>query len=123
MGIEAFRIVAYAYDAAYHCKGHAEKQFGLENGKDWVKESAIDSEGNPVHPVFSSDQDYDTVAECDDNWKEIICLVCGVYDSERKAWDECWNCGSAWVNDGDERAWNQIMAPIALDKPRLGRLF
>lgn len=98
-GIPAFRIVAYAFDAAIHCTNHTERRYGKEEGKDWVRESATDSEGNPVHPLFSSDQDGDTIASCGDNIHEIICLICGATEEYRRWGDPCWNCDSAWYTE------------------------
>ena len=117
-GIEAHRIVAYTYDAAYHCTYHAEKRHGLEPGKTWVREDALDTEGNPVHPFFSVDQDIDTVEVCDDNLDEIICLVCGMIDSERKQFDQCWNCHSDWItNTHDHPNWSHDIAYGPCTKP------
>jgi hypothetical protein len=97
--IPAFRIVAYTFDAAIHCTAHTERKFGLEPGKNWVNENAIDSEGNLVRSVFSVDQDITTVDVCDDDINEIICLVCGMTDETRQKYDHCWNCDTAWVTE------------------------
>lgn len=102
-GIKSFRIVAYTYDADIHCKEHTERKFGLQEGRNWVRENATDSEGNSVHPVFSSDQDGDTIAACGVDIKEIICLVCGEIERNRQWGDPCWNCDSAWYTvDSDD---------------------
>lgn len=47
--------IAYSYEANLHCCGCAEKRFGLEPGRPWVNEDAVDNESNPVRPVFSQD--------------------------------------------------------------------
>jgi hypothetical protein len=99
IGIEAHRIVAYTFDAAYHCVEHTEKRFGKEQGKNWVTENATDSEGDPVHPVFSVDLDVRTVETCDDEIAELICLCCGTTDKYRGIGADCWNCGEEWRTD------------------------
>jgi len=95
-GIPAFRIVAYTYEADIHCVDHAESRFGMQEGKYWVRESATDSEGNRVHPVFTSDHDGDNLATCGDDNNQIICLICGEVETNRLWGDPCWNCDSAW---------------------------
>lgn len=50
------KIIAYTYEADIHCCSCAEARFGTQDGRDWVSEDAEDGEGNPVHPVFSTDE-------------------------------------------------------------------
>jgi hypothetical protein len=108
-GIEAHRIVAYTYDAAVHCKDDTERKFGLEPGRNWVKESAIDSEGNSVHPVFTIEWEGNSVESCDD-CGTIICMTCGFTDEDRQFGDSCWNCDTAWWSEftGDDGQWPEI---------------
>lgn len=52
-------IVCYSYDAAYHCVACTRKRFAGgagERDENGVPMDAVDSEGNPVHPVFSTDE-------------------------------------------------------------------
>lgn len=78
------RIISYTYEADVHCPECARERFrggttlrhqrgGLydtgpsdENG---VGTSAIDSDGNPVHPVFSTDEHCFT--HCGDCWSAL----------------------------------------------------
>jgi hypothetical protein len=48
--------IGYTYDADVHCPGCAIKRFGKEPGRPWVREDAVDSEGNPVHPIAPWDE-------------------------------------------------------------------
>ena len=59
-------IIGYSYDADVHCVDCAVEEFGLEEGKDWVREDATDSEGNQVHPLFSTDEPDDSGWYCGD---------------------------------------------------------
>lgn len=101
-GIEAYRIVAYAFDAAIYCNYHTERRYGLQEGRKWVREDAVDSEGNSVHPVFSSDHEGSNQTYCADDINEIICLICGVTTVNREFGDPCWNCNSAWYTEDYE---------------------
>ena len=58
-------IVAYSYDAAIHCVECTMNKFN--NNPD----NAEDSEGNPIHPVFASDEGWENDC-CDDCSKLII---------------------------------------------------
>ncbi len=63
------RIIAYTYDADIHCPACAYRLFGPgresvpapgltdEHG---IPYRTLDREGNAVHPVFSTDELYDT---------------------------------------------------------------
>lgn len=55
--MKAWDIIAYAYDAALHCP-----ECTPDNLK---REDAVDSEGNPVHPIFGSDE-LNSEDTCDD---------------------------------------------------------
>lgn len=61
------RIVAYTYESNHHCIGCTRERFGPESlvqGRDNVQdldengisESQADREGNPIHPVFATDE-------------------------------------------------------------------
>lgn len=75
------RIVAYTYEAACHCPECTAKRFEVyrtralfvanrldEHGV-WIE--AIDREGNPVHPVFSTDERGDSITHCGDCGGEL----------------------------------------------------
>ena len=58
-------IIAYTYEADYHCIPCTVKRFAYfhtgnvrEEGVDWygIYTDQVDSEGNLVHPVFSTDE-------------------------------------------------------------------
>ena len=51
------KVIAYTYDADYHCEDCATKLYGSDEDG-WVPEGAEDSEGNDVHPVFDTDEWY-----------------------------------------------------------------
>ncbi len=50
------RILGYDYEADHHCVDCAEDRFPLEEQGRWIDEDAVDAEGNPVHPIFSTDE-------------------------------------------------------------------
>ena len=69
------RIIAYTYDADVHCPACTAARFGttdasFTNNKGRVDEhgipdSSVDSEGNPVHPVFDiSEHDFTNCGDC-----------------------------------------------------------
>lgn len=81
------RIIGYTYNAAVHCAicTRLDQAYGRitwggislaslcaakfdENG---VAESAIDREGNDVHPVFTTDEFPDGPEYCDDCCREV----------------------------------------------------
>jgi hypothetical protein len=93
-GIPGTRVVAYTYEADYHCTDCTDDRFGTdEHG--YPPESARDGEGNEIHPVFVTDLDVETVAMCSDCGK-VICLSCGDTDSLRPVGENCWNCRTGW---------------------------
>lgn len=66
-------VVGYTYDAATHCVDCTAKYArGLMQGDDVEILNAIenetlrDSENNPIHPIFSTDEAGDTPDHCDD---------------------------------------------------------
>lgn len=59
-GGHATDVIGYAYDADHHCPICAGMRFGVD-GKGFVY--GEDSEGNPVHPVFGSDEWWNTEEE------------------------------------------------------------
>jgi hypothetical protein len=93
-GIPGTRVVAYTYEAAYHCVDCARNCFGQdEHG--FVPESARDSEGNEIGAAFTSDLDVETVETCDTCLK-VICMCCGVVAGERASGQPCFNCSTEW---------------------------
>ncbi len=94
------RVIAYAYDADHHCKScmldyaraveYRDYEFGEYSDEDIKHDSAAcdgiidlmkaveleiirDSEGNPIHPVFSIDEWYN-IGEGD---QTLACSDCG----------------------------------------------
>lgn len=67
-------IVGYAYEAALHCVGCAEKRFGQAALRD---PDTKDNGGNPVHPLFLwntadyTNGDTGDPELCDDCFEEI----------------------------------------------------
>ena len=59
------KVMAYTYDADYHCIDCTHLRFE-GNEEDWV-----DLEGNPVHPVFDLDERFEPSEEIEQN------LFCG----------------------------------------------
>lgn len=55
------RIIGYSYDAALHCLDCTCDRFVTE-----PSELTKDSEGNPVHPIFSTDETGEGGDYCDD---------------------------------------------------------
>jgi len=85
------RIIAYTYDADYHCIDCTRKRFNHDilncyypdqlndaNGVPTIDLSLIDSEGNSVHPVFSTDewQEYDASFLADNPTQYLACGDC-----------------------------------------------
>jgi hypothetical protein len=61
------RIIGYAYTAALHCTDCACSRFGADIIADRAGEPPIlDDEGNPISPVFSTDEPGDNGDYCDD---------------------------------------------------------
>lgn len=78
------RIVAYTYEADVHCPACARKRFapaltgcGPADLTQWHEDEhglpieATDREGNPVHPVFSTDERGDSLTHCGDCGAEL----------------------------------------------------
>ena len=66
------KIIAYTYDADVHCVCCTQMRFA-EARRDWsadehnIPYEAQDSDGNNIHPVFSTDEDnYTHCGTCDD---------------------------------------------------------
>jgi len=57
--MKTYKIVGYAYDAAFHCIDCTEKRFPNP-------EKATDSNGNELHPVFAGDEPGESGDFCDD---------------------------------------------------------
>jgi hypothetical protein len=62
--MKAWEIVGYTYEAGIHCTDCAEKRFTAATLK---ADTAEDSEGNEVHPIFVSDE----------GWEDETCSDCG----------------------------------------------
>jgi hypothetical protein len=67
------KVVGYTYDAAMHCPDCTAKYaWGLMQGDDVEILNAIenetlrDSENNPIHPVFDTDESGDSPDHCND---------------------------------------------------------
>ena len=69
------RIIAYTYDADVHCPACADAAYAAgrlvrsgrqgEYDEHGLPMSLIDSEGNPVRPVFSTDEhDFTSCGDC-----------------------------------------------------------
>ena len=69
------RIIAYTYDADVHCPDCADAAYAagwlVRSGRHGEYDghglpmSLIDSEGNPVHPVFSTDEhEFTNCSDC-----------------------------------------------------------
>jgi hypothetical protein len=57
--MKAWEIVCFTYDADIHCVDCTHLRFGP------VTDDLQDSEGNPVHPMFASDE-----------YEELVCGNC-----------------------------------------------
>lgn len=63
------RVIGYTYEASIHCEACARERFG-----DRVDDvNTVDREGNPLHPVFSCD---DEALECCDDCHEGLIEIC-----------------------------------------------
>lgn len=75
------RIIGYTYMADVHCPActrlyaFRNGQYGAQLGQpdeQGIVEKAIDREGNPIHPVFDTDEDADgTFTHCSDCHEEL----------------------------------------------------
>ena len=65
------KIIAYTYEADYHCIDCTEKRFGQD---DLGYAFTVDDEDNPVHPVFSIDEidEHPVCGDCLEDCLEII---------------------------------------------------
>lgn len=61
--MKAWTIVAYTYEAAFHCLDCARLRFG--DNFDSRAQLPSDREGNEIHPVFASNDDWQD-EHCDD---------------------------------------------------------
>lgn len=74
------RIIAYTYDADTHCVSCAKitafrlapesLNEDIQYDEHGIAVQSVDSEGNPVHPVFSTDEQLEPLF-CGDCWEEI----------------------------------------------------
>lgn len=64
------KIIAYTYEAEVHCPACTRDSFKRRKATEWVDENGIsdvceDRDGNPVHPVFSTDEhNFTNCADC-----------------------------------------------------------
>lgn len=72
--------IAYTYEADWHCPDCAIERFGREPGTSWVRDDAIDSEGNPIGALAPWDEVLDS----------LYCGTCGelIYEMPREEWDD-----------------------------------
>lgn len=82
------RIIAYTYEADYHCIGCTQKRFappGTELKRDecGVPFLAHDGDKNPVHPVFDTDELPTDLSAHDGGWPAIACGTCQTVIHER----------------------------------------
>jgi|LakMenEpi03Aug12_release.lakeMendotaPanAssembly.Ray.scaffolds.fasta_scaffold06731_41 hypothetical protein len=64
-------VIAYQYEAAVHCIPCARGEFGARLDD----ESAVDSEGNNVHPIFDTDEVNLCGESCGTCWEWAIAPV------------------------------------------------
>lgn len=93
------RIIAYTYEADFHCPSCAEKRFGhgekagraalnlplaaVEFDEHWIPLRQEDDEGNEVRPVFSTDElPCDLPAEAG-GYSPVVCGDCHAVIKER----------------------------------------
>ena len=77
------KIIAYTYEADVHCVGCSIKRFGLtslecqkipmtvDTDQNGIPIGASDSEGNTIHPIFSTDEQLEL--HCGDCRARLIC--------------------------------------------------
>jgi hypothetical protein len=68
------KIIAYTYEAGVHCPDCTRARFkdqpldGLSNDdldQHWLRYGLTDREGNPIHPVFTTDEhDFTHCGDC-----------------------------------------------------------
>jgi len=100
MTLKAWSIIAYTYDADYHCIHCTIKQFrqnaewSIDVDEHGIRQEIEDSEGNYVTPLFASDEwiNFEMLIEeyCSDYLKEnpIQILACGTCHDEIDRWKE-----------------------------------
>lgn len=54
--MKAWDVIGYAYEADIHCVSCTKKRFPNVEDNDRLE----DSEGNPIHPIFASDEGSDS---------------------------------------------------------------
>lgn len=64
-------VIAYQYDAGVHCIHCSREAFGVRLDDD----SAVDSEGNNVHPIFDTDEVNLCGESCGTCWEWAIVPV------------------------------------------------
>lgn len=86
------RIVAYTYEAAYHCPDCTRQRFAAvplfaygNPDKNGVEFTAKDNEGNPVHPVFDTDQLPSDLTDAEGGCHSVNCGDCHALIAERDA--------------------------------------
>ena len=72
-------VIAWGYDADYHCPGCAVARFGESDDSPgglypWIPDTAEDSEGNIVAPIFAGSEWYDYTY---DEPQALTCYDCG----------------------------------------------
>lgn len=73
----AMRIIGYTYDADVHCRDCTHERFGrqLVSGYDPLsaEDEPLDSEGNPINPIFDITEDpLGGVWTCGDCGEELV---------------------------------------------------
>ncbi len=79
----ATEVVGYTYEADYHCVDCTRSRFGQEsNEHSYAEQGIVDSERNPIHPVFADSETragtacgtcYETYIE---PYQDRACVVC-----------------------------------------------
>ena len=80
-------VIAYTYEADYHCADCTRERFGdskgdlaITNGQSWCDAlwPTLDSDGNLVHPVFSTDewQEFDESYLAENPTQYLACGDC-----------------------------------------------
>lgn len=82
--MNACDVIGYAYDADVHCVDCATEKFG--DALD--AEDTEDSEGNPLHPIFASEEGPEHGSRCGDCSEEIIPAWCDGCDDCVEGLDE-----------------------------------
>ena len=69
------KVIAYTYEADTHCVDCTVKRFGT--AEDGYVEDAIDAEGNPVTPLFSTDEWWANALYAGKRHEALACGTCG----------------------------------------------